>query len=157
MTVPLDLHSSFTTRGCCLDFQSSVTTRECCLEFHSSVTTRGCCFCSSNSTSMFLYLKSRDDKPINFISEFVDYTFLFFIFLHCTLRLIKILIQRLNYYLLTLPVFSGVRVTRSLVFCVMFCRSLFVFLSFFFWPLCCLSCFDLRILITPLVSSNFSC
>jgi hypothetical protein len=27
--------------------------------------------------------------------------------------------------------------------------------SFFFWPLCCLS-FDLRILITPLVSSNSS-
>ena len=38
---------------------------------------------------------------------------------------------------------------------VMFCRSLFVLLSFFFWPLCCLS-FDLRILITPLVSSNSS-
>jgi hypothetical protein len=28
--------------------------------------------------------------------------------------------------------FSGVRVARSLVFCVMFCRSLFVLLSFFF-------------------------
>jgi hypothetical protein len=37
----------------------------------------------------------------------------------------------------------------------MFCRSLFVRLCFFFWPLCCLS-FDLRILITPLVSSNSS-
>ena len=47
----------------------------------------------------------------------------------------------------------GVRVTRSLVICV-FCRSLFVRLSFFFWPLCYLSFFDLRILITPLVSSN---
>ena len=51
------------------------------------------------------------------------------------------------------PVFSGVRVTRSLVLCVMFCRSLFVFFSFFFLPLCCLSFFDLRNLITPLVSS----
>ena len=30
------------------------------------------------------------------------------------------------------------------------------FLSFFFWPLCCLSFFDLRIPITPLVSSNSS-
>jgi hypothetical protein len=30
------------------------------------------------------------------------------------------------------PIFSGVRVTQSLVFCVMFCRSLFVLLSFFF-------------------------
>jgi len=28
-------------------------------------------------------------------------------------------------------------------------------LSFFFWPLCCLS-FDLRLLITPLTSLNFS-
>jgi hypothetical protein len=35
-----------------------------------------------------------------------------------------------------------------------FCRSLFVRLSFFFWPLCCLSFFDLRILITPLVFST---
>ena len=31
-------------------------------------------------------------------------------------------------------VFSGVRVTRSLVLCVMFCRTLFVLLSFFVWP-----------------------
>ena len=46
----------------------------------------------------------------------------------------------------------------------MFCKSLFVLLFFFFWPLyclfcwplCCLSFFDLRILITTLVSSNSS-
>ena len=31
-------------------------------------------------------------------------------------------------------VLSGVRVARSLVFWVVFCRSLFVLLSFFFWP-----------------------
>jgi hypothetical protein len=37
-----------------------------------------------------------------------------------------------------------------------FCRSLFVLLYFFFSPLCCLSFFDIRILITPLVSSNSS-
>ena len=37
----------------------------------------------------------------------------------------------------------------------MFCRSLFVLLYFFFWPLCCLF-FDIRILIAPLVSSNSS-
>ena len=36
-------------------------------------------------------------------------------------------------------VFSGVRVAKSLVFCVIFCRSLFILLFFFFWPLCCLS------------------
>ena len=47
-------------------------------------------------------------------------------------------------------VFSGgVRVTQSLVFGVPFCRSLFVFLSFLFWPPYCLP-FNLRLLITPL-------
>jgi hypothetical protein len=53
------------------------------------------------------------------------------------------------------PVFSEVRVAPSLVFYLMFCRSLFVLLPFFFWPLYCLSFFDLLLLITPLVSSNF--
>jgi len=48
------------------------------------------------------------------------------------------------------PVFSGVRVNRSLVLCVMFCRSLFVLLYFFVWPLCSLFFFGLRILITSL-------
>ena len=42
-------------------------------------------------------------------------------------------------------------------FICMFCRSLFVLLYFFFWPLCCLFFFDIRILTTPLVSSNSSC
>jgi len=37
-----------------------------------------------------------------------------------------------------------------------FCRSLFVLLYFFFWPLCCLFFFDIRILITALVSSDSS-
>ena len=47
---------------------------------------------------------------------------------------------------LTLPEHpSGVGVTRSLVLCVIFCRSMFVLLSFFF-----------LFLITPLVSSNSS-
>ena len=49
-------------------------------------------------------------------------------------------------------VFSGVRVARFLVFCVLFSRSLFII---FFLALHCLS-FDLRLLITPIVSSNFS-
>ena len=52
----------------------------------------------------------------------------------------------------TPPLFSGVRVARSL--CVMFCKSLLVFLSLFFWPLSSLSVFDLQILNIPLVSSN---
>jgi hypothetical protein len=49
--------------------------------------------------------------------------------------------------------FSGVRVTRYLLLCVCFVDRC---LSFFFWLLCCLSFFDLRILITLLVSSNSS-
>jgi len=35
-------------------------------------------------------------------------------------------------------VFGGVRVAQSLVFYVVFCRSLFVILSFLLWPLFCL-------------------
>ena len=50
-------------------------------------------------------------------------------------------------HLSSAPVFSGVRVTQSLVFCVMFCRSWFVP---FFLPLCCPFFFDIRILITSL-------
>ena len=42
-------------------------------------------------------------------------------------------------------------------FICMFCRSLFVPFYFFFWPLCCLFFFDIRIMITPLVSSNSYC
>ena len=38
----------------------------------------------------------------------------------------------------------------------MFCRSLFVLLFFFVWPLCCQFFFNLRILITLLVSSSSS-
>ena len=49
--------------------------------------------------------------------------------------------------------FSGVRVTRYLVLCVCFVDR---YLSFFLWPLCCLFFFDIRILITHLVSSNSS-
>ena len=64
--------------------------------------------------------------------------------------------QELIIYLISPPIFSGVRVARSLVFCVMFCRSLFVNLSYFFLAIVPSVHFDLRLLITPLVSSNFS-
>ena len=53
------------------------------------------------------------------------------------------------------PVFSGVRVTRSLVLCACFVVSLFVRFSFRHCVVCLI--FGLRILITPLVSSNCSC
>ena len=51
------------------------------------------------------------------------------------------------------PVFSAVRVVRALVLCLVFCRTLFAFLFFF---LLAIVLSDLRILITPLVSSNAS-
>ena len=42
---------------------------------------------------------------------------------------------------------------HSIFSCIcMFCRSLFVLLYFFFWPLCCLFFIDLRLLVSPLVS-----
>jgi len=50
------------------------------------------------------------------------------------------------------PVYSGIRGARSLISCVVFCRSLFILLFFFIWSLYCMS-FDLQLLITPLVSS----
>ena len=55
------------------------------------------------------------------------------------------------------PYFFGggrVCVARSLVFCVMFCRSLFIPLSFSFGHY--MFFFDLRLLINLLVSPNFS-
>ena len=68
-------------------------------------------------------------------------------------------VQHLNQELLTLPhylgsppVFTGAGAVRSLVFYVVFCRSLFIF---FVWPLCCLFFYHLRLLIASLVSSNF--
>jgi hypothetical protein len=58
-------------------------------------------------------------------------------------------------YLTSPSVFSWVRVARSIVMCLMFCRSLFVLLSFFFCPLRCLS-FYLWLVITLVVYSNLS-
>ena len=53
-----------------------------------------------------------------------------------------------------LLVFSRVRVVPSLVFCVvLLCRSLFVLNNVCHWIV---SIFDLRLLVTPLVSTNFS-
>ena len=56
------------------------------------------------------------------------------------------------------PVFIGVLVAQSLVFCVAFCRLLFVFFVGFvlILPLYCLY-FSLRFLGTSLASSNVSC
>ena len=73
------------------------------------------------------------------------------------------LVSLVEQELLTLPehlsstsVFSGIRVTRSLALYVCFVDRCLSFCTFFFWPLCCLFFFDIRILIAPLVSSNSS-
>ena len=58
-------------------------------------------------------------------------------------------------YLSGVPDFSP-DVTLSLGLCVCFVDTCLSFLSFFLCPLCCLSFFDLRILITLLVFSNSS-
>ena len=50
------------------------------------------------------------------------------------------------------PFFNDVDVAQSVVFCVLFCISMFVFLSFIVWSWHCLSFFELRLPITPLVS-----
>jgi len=50
---------------------------------------------------------------------------------------------------------GGVRDPQSLVFCIVFCRPLLVLLFLFYWALYCLS-FDLRLLMTSMVSLNFS-
>ena len=71
---------------------------------------------------------------------------------HTTVPLVEQELLTLPGHLSSPPVFSRVRVTRSLVSCV-FCKCC---LYFFLWPLCCLFLFDIRILITPLVSSNSS-
>jgi hypothetical protein len=59
------------------------------------------------------------------------------------------------YIVLIQTLFSSINikflVVQSFVFCVVFCRSFC-----FFWPLYCLSLFDLSLLLTSLVSSNFS-
>ena len=50
-----------------------------------------------------------------------------------------------------LLILVGLRCSIFSFMCI-FCRSLFVFLSLLFWPLCCLSFFDLRTLVTLFVS-----
>ena len=67
-----------------------------------------------------------------------------------TTLLVKQELPTLPEHLSAPPDFSGVRVNLIVSFMCMFCRSLFVLLSFFFSPLCCLFFFDIQILITSL-------
>ena len=72
-------------------------------------------------------------------------------------RQVPLVKQKLHFYLahMSTPMFFlyGGHVSHSLVFRVVFCISLLVFLSYYFWPLYCLS-FYLWLLITPLVSGG---
>jgi hypothetical protein len=53
-------------------------------------------------------------------------------------------------------ILSGIRAAQSSVFCVVFCRSLFIMLSFSVWSLHILPFFDLWLPTTLLASTNFS-
>ena len=54
----------------------------------------------------------------------------------------------------SLRVWSGIRAAKSLVFCVVFYRSLFINLFFFCWSLHCMPFFELWLPITLLASTN---
>jgi len=71
------------------------------------------------------------------------------------IREIPMLLLSFLQHLSSHPIFCRIWIVPSLVFCVIFCRSLFVLLSFFFWPLYCQSFFDWQLLITPF--GIFSC
>jgi hypothetical protein len=87
-----------------------------------------------------------------------DYTAIIIVqhdFSHCNVNKIidwLIIVQRLLTDILS-PIFSRVRVARSLVSCVVFCSSLYIL---FLCPLYCLTFFDLWLLISALIPSNFS-
>ena len=90
---------------------------------------------------------------------FDSFCILFCIYLRILVsNTISIVTRRVSQEIVTLPEHPSsplvfmVRVARSLAVCVIFYRSLFVL---FLLPLCCLSFFDLRLLITPLVSLSF--
>lgn len=53
--------------------------------------------------------------------------------------------------------FMSVCISQWLVSCVVYCRSLLVILFVILWPLFCLFFYFLRLFITSLLSSNFSC
>ena len=57
-------------------------------------------------------------------------------------------------HLSSTPVFNGIRVTRSLVLYVYFVDHVLSICTFFFWPLCCLFFFEIRILLLWYLSIN---
>ena len=116
--------------------------------------------CSLSLANMWwqvvLAIRLRFDVDYCFPLEVVDSILYYLTYVDirwCSCRLTVTRVSHVEQELLALPehlVVGGVRVVRFLVFCVIFCRLLFVLL--FFWQLCSLSLFDLRLLVTPLVS-----
>ena len=76
------------------------------------------------------------------------------VFKHCMVSEWRLVIYK------TFSISQIVRVARSLVYDIVFCRSLLVPLTLvfllFFWPLHCLPFFDFGFRLHPLVSSYFS-
>ena len=87
-------------------------------------------------------MQSRDHIFVHY-----DFHFLNFYVTYLICCILNPLTQRRTYWGSYYSIFS---------FMCMFCRSFSSFYPFFFWPLCCLPFFDLRILFTPLVSSTSS-
>jgi hypothetical protein len=111
----------------------------------------GCC--SAISCQVWPYRRPCTEKGQT-LDLFLHY--IFFLIPVLTRRVLLVEQEQLTLpeHLCLPPVFSGVRVTRYLVLRVRFVDRLSVCL-FSFWSLCCLF-FDLRILVTPFVSSNSS-
>ena len=70
----------------------------------------------------------------------------------CFFHFIPIIFSYIPEHMSSPPVFQWGLCYSIFSFMCMFCGSSFVLLYFFFWPLCCLFFFDIRILITLVVS-----
>ena len=100
---------------------------------------------SHMTTYMFHYVStSRSFRCSWLITGFVTW-------LTRRVALVEQKLLTLPEHLRSSPIFSGVHVTRSLILYVCFVDRCLSFCTF--WPLCCLFFCDMRILITPLVSS----
>ena len=116
------------------------------------------CSCRLTVTGRVVYVE-QEHLNVTYIGVQHEFNFRWYLSRLTVTRRVSIVKKEL----LTLPkhpgsptVVSGIRVARSLVFCVIFCRSLYVLLSLFFCSLYCLAFYDLRLLITLLGSSNLS-
>jgi hypothetical protein len=120
----------------------------------SSITTMNCLTVTEYLCHKWTRICSTCRKHFLVLSSFMTYH-QFVIRVTRWVLLVKQELLSLPEHLSSPLVFSWVCVARSSVFGVMFCRSLFILLFFFFWSLYCLSFYDLQIPTTPLVFSLF--